>query len=49
MDRPGGIFVRRGDQIADEDRLLLESVARVSLSDLRGPLSEQLADKAVTA
>src|SRR4029077_3107934 len=29
MDRPGGIFVRPLDQISNEDRILLQSVARV--------------------
>ena len=42
MDRPGGIFVRRGDQISDEDRVLLESVARVIISDSKGTLAEQV-------
>ena len=42
IDRPGGIFVRRADQIADEDRLLLRSVARAIISDERGALSEQV-------
>jgi cellobiose phosphorylase len=42
MDRPGGIFVRRGDQISDEDRVLLEAVARVIISDARGSLAEQI-------
>jgi cyclic beta-1,2-glucan synthetase len=41
-DRPGGIFVRPSDQIAAEDRILLQSVARVIISDNRGSLSEQL-------
>jgi cyclic beta-1,2-glucan synthetase len=26
-DRPGGIFVRRADQIAEEDRILMQTVA----------------------
>jgi cyclic beta-1,2-glucan synthetase len=42
IDRPGGIFVRLVDQIPDEDRVLLQSVARVVLSDSRGTLAEQL-------
>jgi len=42
IDRPGGIFVRRADHISEEDRLLLQSVARVIISDQRGPLSEQV-------
>lgn len=42
VDRPGGIFVRPGDQISMEDRILLESVARVILSDNKGSLAEQV-------
>jgi cellobiose phosphorylase len=42
IDRPGGIFVRMGEQIAPEDRILLQSVARVIISDQRGTLAEQL-------
>jgi cyclic beta-1,2-glucan synthetase len=41
-DRSGGIFVRPADQISNEDRLLLLSVARVILTDTMGPLSEQV-------
>ena len=43
VDRPGGIFVRLADQIAPEDRVLLQSVARVILSDAQGTLNEQMA------
>ncbi len=42
IDRPGGIFVRLADQIANEDRILLQSVARAILSDSRGTLAEQI-------
>jgi cellobiose phosphorylase len=42
-DRPGGIFVRPSDQVAAEDRILLQSVARAVLSDSRGSLADQLA------
>ena len=42
-DRPGGIFVRPSDQIAGEDRILFQSVARAILSDSRGSLAEQVA------
>ena len=42
IDRPGGIFVRLADQIANEDRILLQSVARAILSDARGTLAEQI-------
>lgn len=42
IDRPGGIFVRRTDQMPEEDRLLLESAAAVVLSDNLGSLRDQL-------
>ena len=42
VDRPGGIFVRRAEQIADEDRILFQSVARAIISDRRGTLAEQI-------
>ena len=42
-DRRGGIFVRPAEQIAAEDRILFQSVARAILSDTRGSLAEQVA------
>jgi cellobiose phosphorylase len=42
IDRPGGVFVRRADQIADEDRILLQSVARAIISDKLGSLANQV-------
>ncbi len=42
VDRPGGIFVRRAEQMSDEDRVLLLSVARAIISDGRGPLAGQI-------
>jgi cyclic beta-1,2-glucan glucanotransferase len=42
MDRPGGIFVRPIDQISNEDRILLQSVARAILTDRRGSLADQI-------
>ena len=42
MDKPGGIFVRRLEQIPNEDRILLQSVARIVLDDENGTLAEQL-------
>ncbi|HWQ95366.1 MAG TPA: glucoamylase family protein, partial [Gammaproteobacteria bacterium] len=42
VDRPGGIFVRPADQISNEDRILLQSVARVIITDGRGALAEQI-------
>jgi cellobiose phosphorylase len=41
-DRPGGIFVRPGDQISSEDRILLQTVARIIIKDDMGTLEEQL-------
>ena len=42
LDRPGGVFVRRLEQVSAEDRVLLQSVARLVLSDENGTLSEQM-------
>ncbi|MBK5277322.1 MAG: cyclic beta 1-2 glucan synthetase, partial [Bacteroidia bacterium] len=41
IDRPGGVFVRQADQISDEDRILIQTVARVIISDRRGTLEAQ--------
>ncbi len=41
IDRPGGIFIRRGEQMSDEDRDLLQTVARIVLMDDGGTLAEQ--------
>ena len=35
IDRQGGIFVRPAEQISDEDRILLQSVARAIITDSR--------------
>ncbi|ARO87638.1 cyclic beta 1-2 glucan synthetase [Nitrosospira lacus] len=43
LDRPGGIFIRRAEQIAAEDRILLQSVARVIILDSKGNLPDQIA------
>jgi cyclic beta-1,2-glucan synthetase len=44
-DRPGGIFVRPGDQISEEDRLLIQTVARAIIADSRGSLSDQISGR----
>jgi cyclic beta-1,2-glucan synthetase len=41
-DQPGGIFVRPADQISNEERILLQTVARVIITDSRGMLAEQI-------
>ena len=42
IDRAGGVFVRRFDQIPEEDRVLMQALARVVLADRDGPLAEQV-------
>ena len=42
LDRPGGIFIRRPELMSEEDRILLQAVARVVLSDNAGPLADQI-------
>ena len=46
LDKKGGIFVRTAEQIPNEDRILLQTVARVILIDKRGSLTEQIRRKA---
>jgi cyclic beta-1,2-glucan synthetase len=41
-DRPGGIFVRSVEQISSEDRILVQSVARVIVTDSGGTLADQI-------
>ena len=41
-DRPGGIFVRPADQISNEDRILLQTVARAIITDSQGTLEDQI-------
>jgi cellobiose phosphorylase len=42
IDRPGGIFVRRADELSEEDRVLFQTVARVVLTDTAETLAEQV-------
>ncbi len=42
MERPGGIFIRSADRIADEDRTLMQTVARIIFVDDGGSLDEQV-------
>ena len=41
-DRPGGIFVRVAEQISNEDSILIQTVARVVISDNWGLLADQI-------
>jgi len=45
IDRPGGIFVRRADQLSEEDKVLMQTVARLIVIDSDGPLLEQMSRK----
>ena len=42
LDKPGGIFIRRSDQIPEDERILLHTVARVVIVSERGSLEDQL-------
>ncbi len=42
LDRHGGIFVRNAEQVSNEDRILLQAVARVVLVDENGTLTDQM-------
>lgn len=42
LDQPGGIFVRSGQKLSREDRILLQTAARVVISDTNGTLAEQV-------
>ncbi len=42
IDKPGGVFVRRAEELSEEDRVLFQSVARVVLTDSAETLSEQV-------
>lgn len=42
LDKPGGIFLRRSDQISEEDRVLMQAAARVIISDSAGTLADQV-------
>jgi cyclic beta-1,2-glucan synthetase len=41
-DKPGGIFIRSGEQVSQEDRILFQAVSRIILSDSLGTLEEQV-------
>ena len=42
IDRQGGIFVRPANHISNEDRILLQTVARAIINDSRGTLADQI-------
>jgi cellobiose phosphorylase len=48
IDQPGGIFVRPADKIPEGDSILLQTVARVVISDGDGSLAQQLERRRAT-
>ena len=47
LDKPGGVFIRRSDQMPEEERILLHAVARVVIVSERGSLEDQLVRRPV--
>ena len=45
LDKPGGIFLRRADQVLPDDKILLETAARIVFHDEKGTLPEQLRNR----
>jgi cellobiose phosphorylase len=43
LDQPGGVFVRRADQMEEPDQVLLQATARAVLVSSQGSLTRQLA------
>ena len=42
IDKPGGVFIRRSDQLPEDERILLHTVARLVIVSERGSLEDQL-------
>ena len=42
IDQPGGIFVRSAGELTEEDRVLIQTVAHVVVSDSDGSLAQQI-------
>jgi len=42
LDKPGGVFVRRAEELSEDERLLLQTVARIVFSDTSETLIEQV-------
>lgn len=47
IDRPGGIFLRVSDQISNEDRTLIQTVARIIIADNGGTLEDHINRKQI--
>jgi cyclic beta-1,2-glucan synthetase len=42
LDKPGGVFVRRAEELSEDERVLLQTVARIVFSDTDETLIEQV-------
>ncbi|HET8808386.1 MAG TPA: glucoamylase family protein [Methylophaga sp.] len=42
LDKPGGVFLRRSDELSEDERVLLKTVARLVFSDTHDTLIEQV-------
>ena len=42
IDRPGGVFVRRAEELSEDERVLLQTVARIVFSDTAKTLVDQV-------
>lgn len=42
IDKPGGVFVRRAEELTEDERVLLQTVARIVFSDTADTLIEQV-------
>ena len=42
IDKPGGVFVRRAEELSEDERVLLQTVARIVFSDSAETLIEQV-------
>ncbi|MCC5867773.1 MAG: cyclic beta 1-2 glucan synthetase [Gammaproteobacteria bacterium] len=48
LDKPGGVFVRRAEELSEDERVLLQSVARIVFNDSTETLIEQV-DRRIAA
>ena len=42
VNNPGGVFIRRAEHMSDEDKILIQTVARIVITDTGGTLLEQI-------
>lgn len=49
VDKPGGIFVRRVEELSEDERILFQTVARIVFTDTAETLIEQLERRVSTA